>query len=222
MKIRSYWTRISVRGVVSYQEMGIERLMHGTAEDLRGGAGRNYKARWCRLACRLRKQIKDELLGLSTHHSSLSHLEGSAEEKKTSPAWPWRFGLSVLKLQTWLLGFTHTATTPSEDVFVLFCRVWVALPRTTLHPASTNHCEKRVTNYTNCSAQFKKGICHTGILVASYIFLLPLSPFCSPPPRSTATIFAALLPPQPLRKLPTPFSPCTGGSAKGSSSSHSS
>ena len=82
--------------------------------------------------------------------------------------------LSVLKLQTWVSGFTNTAT-PSEDAFIPVCRVWVALPCTALHAASTNHCEKRATNDTNCTAQFKKGICHTGILVASYIFPLPLS-----------------------------------------------
>lgn len=84
--------------------------------------------------------------------------------------------LSALKLQTWLLGFTHTATLPSEDAFIPVCRRWVALPRTALHPASTNHCEKRDVNYTNCTAQFMKGICRTGILIASYIFLLPLLP----------------------------------------------
>lgn len=33
----NYWIRINVRGVVSYQEMGIERLVHSTAEDLREG-----------------------------------------------------------------------------------------------------------------------------------------------------------------------------------------
>lgn len=84
--------------------------------------------------------------------------------------------LSVLKLQTWLLGFRRTATPPSEDAFIPVCRGSVALPHTALHPGSTNHREKQDVNYTNCAAQFKKGICHTGILVASYIFLLPLSP----------------------------------------------
>lgn len=38
IKIRSYWTRISVRGVVSSQEMEIEQLVHSTAEDLTGGS----------------------------------------------------------------------------------------------------------------------------------------------------------------------------------------
>lgn len=83
--------------------------------------------------------------------------------------------LSVLKLQTWLSGFTHTAPPPSEDAFAPICRAWVALPRTALYPASTNHCEKQDTNYTNCTVQFKKGICHTGILIACDIILLPLS-----------------------------------------------
>lgn len=82
--------------------------------------------------------------------------------------------LSVFKLQTWLLGFTCAATPASEDALNPICRGWVVLPHPARHPASTNHCEKRDVNHTNRPAQFKKGICHRGILVASS--LLPFSP----------------------------------------------
>lgn len=198
--------------------MGIERLVHSTAEDLRGGS---------------RKKLQDTMTQVSLQTESFwvwapttaAQATFRDLQKRTNLSNPaMEVYLSILKLQTWLLGFTHTATPPSEDAFIPVCRSWVALPRTALHPASTNHCEKWDVNYTNCTAVHERDLPYRRILVAwSYIFLLPLLPLSAHRlPRLQPLFSAAPLPPQPLHKLPTPFPPCTGGSADGSSSSRSS
>lgn len=129
--------------------------------------------------------------------------------------------LSILKLRSWPLGFTHTAPPSSEDTFIPICRGWVAPPCTALHPTNTNHREKQDMNYGNCTAQLEKGICHTEILVASRISLLPLSPLSAP---HLPCLQPPFLQHFSLLSLFTNFQPlfCTGGSADGSSSSRSS
>lgn len=124
--------------------------------------------------------------------------------------------LSILKLQSWLLGFTYTAKTSSEDVFIPGCWVWAALLCTAQHPKPLQEmsyklhklhiaAQWRDVPYRNAWCQF---------------FLLPLSAHCLPSLQPLFLQHFSLL--SLFTKLQTSFSPCTRGSTDGSSSSHSS
>lgn len=126
--------------------------------------------------------------------------------------------LSIVKLQMCLLGFTHTGTTSSEAAIVPMCRGWVTLLHTAPHPTSTSPSKKSATN--SMHSVVHAGICHTGSFTASYFFFSSISghhpPFLQPPFLQSFSFLSL------FTKLPTPLSPCTGGSANGSSSSHNS
>lgn len=112
-KIRSNWTRISVREVASYPRKwglnGACRAQPGTLEE----AGRNYKAWRCSLACRLRKQW--EAVG-NEHPPGQSWGEASKEDPQERTNTAVKVCLPLLKLQTWLLGLPYSSQMHSVPV----------------------------------------------------------------------------------------------------------
>jgi len=67
--------------------------MHSTAKHLRGGGRKKLQGTMMQVSLqKLRKQIKDELLGLSTHLGPQPEPpQGIFRREQTSPARPWRF-----------------------------------------------------------------------------------------------------------------------------------
>lgn len=86
--------------------MWFEGLVHSPAKNSRGGNTKKLQGTVMWVSLQLRKQIEDELLGLSTHHGSLRNLQ-----KRTNlSSMPMEVCLRVWRLQTWLFwSYTHSS-----------------------------------------------------------------------------------------------------------------